>query len=88
MLPEYDFSPKSGRVQGKYYAQAREAAELVAIEQDIAEVFPTGEAVNAALRGLINLAETHAQGKRARKLMPRRVGRSATKPQQARRRSS
>jgi hypothetical protein len=75
MRPEYDFSPQPGRVQGKYYRQAMAGTNLVLIEPEIAEVFPTGKAVNAALRRLMRKSHTrkvrrqskpHATRRRAR----------------------
>jgi hypothetical protein len=53
MRAEYDFSPQPGRVQGKYYERAMAGTNLVLIEPELFEAFPSGEAVNAALRTLI-----------------------------------
>ena len=53
MLPEYDFS---GAVRGKYYERYRQGSNVVLLEPDVAEAFPTAEAVNHALRLLIALA--------------------------------
>jgi hypothetical protein len=51
---EYDLAALKGGVRGKYYERAMAGTNLVLIEPDIAEVFPDSEAVNEALRGLIN----------------------------------
>lgn len=53
---EYDLSTllKEG-VQGKYAHRFREGTNLVLLEPDIAEAFPSDEAVNAALRLVMQL---------------------------------
>lgn len=50
LLPEYDFA--SG-VRGKYAARMAEGTNIVVIAPDLARLFPTSEAVNKALRGLV-----------------------------------
>src|SRR5262245_36056273 len=50
---EYDLSKLTGRVQGKHYAQATAGVAMVMLESDIAEAFPTGRAVNKALRSVL-----------------------------------
>lgn len=50
MQPEYDFSKG---VRGKYAARYAEGSNIVVIAPDLREDFPTSEAVNAALRGLV-----------------------------------
>jgi hypothetical protein len=52
MLEEYDFSQG---VQGKYAHRFQHGVCLVALDQDVAEAFPTDEAVNAALRLVLQL---------------------------------
>jgi hypothetical protein len=44
-------------VRGKYLKEYRKGTNLVLLSPDVAEVFSTEEAVNQALRSLINLAE-------------------------------
>lgn len=58
MREEYDFS---GGIRGKYAARYAEGTNLVALEPDVAEAFPDGEAVNRALRELMEIArrESH-----------------------------
>jgi hypothetical protein len=53
MKSEYDFS---GGVRGKHYRAYQQGTNVVLLEPDIAEVFKDSEAVNHALRMLINLA--------------------------------
>jgi hypothetical protein len=53
MRAEYDIR---GGVRGKYYARYRQGTQVVALEPDVAAVFPDAEAVNQALRLLIRVA--------------------------------
>ena len=53
MRAEYDLSKLTGRVQGKHYAQATAGVAMVLLESDVAEAFPTGRAVNKALRSVL-----------------------------------
>lgn len=55
---EYDFSQLPGGVRGKYIKSAQTGSNVVLLEPDIAQVFRTEEAVNQALRLLIQLAKT------------------------------
>jgi hypothetical protein len=64
MRPEYDFS---GAVRGKYYERYRAGTNVVLLDADVAQVFPTSQNVNDALRVLIRAA----QGK-----LVRRIGRA------------
>lgn len=53
MLPEYDFS--SGE-RGKYAKQYAGGTNVVLLSPDVAEAFPNAEAVNNALRALVDIA--------------------------------
>ncbi len=53
MLPEYDFSKG---VRGKYAKRYAEGTNVVLLAPDVAKVFKNAEEVNAALRGLIEVA--------------------------------
>ena len=44
-------------VRGKYYDEYRKGTNLVLLSPDVAKAFPTEEAVNNALRSLINIAQ-------------------------------
>ena len=57
LRPEYDLSELKGGVRGKYYRQAVAGTNLMLIEPDLANVFPDSEAVNRALRLLVDTAE-------------------------------
>jgi len=52
MLKEYDFSKG---VRGKYAKKYAEGTNVVLIDPDVAEFFPGDQAVNDALRSLINI---------------------------------
>lgn len=54
--PEYDFALMKGGVRGKHYAQYRKGTNVVLLEPDVAEAFPTEDAVNEALRGILGTA--------------------------------
>jgi hypothetical protein len=62
MLEEYDFSKG---VQGKYADRFREGTNLVLLDRDIAEAFPSDEAVNTALRLVIQLKKLPRSEKRS-----------------------
>jgi hypothetical protein len=49
MLPEYDFS---GGVRGKHASRFTKDTVVVALDPDVAEVFPDSKSVNNALRAL------------------------------------
>jgi hypothetical protein len=51
---EYDFASMKGGVRGKHAKRYREGTNIVLLEPDIAEAFPNDEAVNQALRGVLN----------------------------------
>jgi hypothetical protein len=53
MRPEYDFS---GAVRGTYYERFRENSNVVLLEPDASEAFPSSESVNQALRALASAA--------------------------------
>ena len=56
MRPEYDFASMKGGVRGKYARRAREGTNIVLIEPEIADAFPTEESVNEALKGVLSTA--------------------------------
>ncbi len=49
MLPEYDLT---GGMRGKYVERYRQGTNVVLLDPDVAEKFPTSESVNEALRRL------------------------------------
>ena len=50
MRDHYDFS---GGVRGKYAARYAEGTNIVLLEPDVADAFPTARAVNEALRKVL-----------------------------------
>ncbi len=65
LRPEYDLGQllKTG-VMGKYADRYREGTNLVRLAPDVAEAFPTEDAVNETLRLVIRLTKLHGAGKR------------------------
>ena len=53
MRPEYDFASMKGGVRGKHYQEYRKGTNVVLLEPDVEEAFPTEDAVNEALRGIL-----------------------------------
>jgi hypothetical protein len=66
LRPEYDLGEllKDG-VQGKYAKRYAEGTNLVLLDPDIAEAFPNDEAVNTALRLVMQLKELPRPEKRS-----------------------
>jgi hypothetical protein len=65
MRPEYDFS---NGVRGKHAARFGEGTNVVVIDPDVADVFPTSTSVNDALRALAKIIRsTRARSRRGRK---------------------
>ena len=56
---EYDFAQMEGGVRGKYIERYRAGTNLVRLAPDVAAAFPDEEAVNSALRMLINVAQQY-----------------------------
>jgi hypothetical protein len=57
LRPEYRREDLGEGVRGKYLESYRAGTNLVLLSPDVAEAFPTEEAVNDALRSLIRLAK-------------------------------
>jgi hypothetical protein len=76
LRPEYDFDSMKGGVRGKYTKRFRERSNVVVLEPELAEAFPNDEAVNVALRGVLNTTRTVRRigglGNKALKLPARR----------------
>lgn len=54
LKPEYDFAAMKGGIRGKYAKRVREGTNVVLLQPEIAEAFPTESSVNEALRGILN----------------------------------
>jgi hypothetical protein len=55
---EYDFASMSGGVRGKYASAYRDGTNVVVLADDVATAFPTDDAVNEALRKVIELVDS------------------------------
>jgi len=60
LRPEYKRENLGEGVRGKYFEDYRKGTNLVLLSPDVARVFSTDEAVNEALRSLIDVAEKSA----------------------------
>jgi hypothetical protein len=60
LRPEYKREDLGVGVRGKYFEEYSKGTNLVLLSPDVAKVFSTEEAVNKALRSLIDLAEKSA----------------------------
>jgi len=63
MRTEYDFS---GGVRGKYTARYREGTNIVLLDADVFAAFPNSEAVNKALRAILDAAPARRAKRRRR----------------------
>jgi hypothetical protein len=57
LQPEYDFNQLEGGVRGKYVDRYQAGTNLVRLDPDVAKSFPTENAVNEALRLLMQIAQ-------------------------------
>ncbi len=53
LRPEYDASELKGGIRGKYLVRYRSRTNLALLAPDVRAAFPTDEAVNQALRSLM-----------------------------------
>ncbi len=60
--------------RGKYFARVSKGTNLVLLNEQVAKAFPTTEAVNEALMGLLTLTETTARITRRSTPTPRKRG--------------
>ena len=57
LRPQYRREDLGKGIRGKYFKAYQKGTNLVLLSPDVAKVFPTEEAVNEALRSLINVAQ-------------------------------
>jgi hypothetical protein len=70
LRPEYDLKELlKGGIRGKYAERYRAGTNLVLLDRDVAQAFPTEKAVNDALRLVIELTKI-PDGKRRRSSAP------------------
>jgi len=66
LRPEYDLKKMlEGGVRGKYAERCQTNTNVVLLEPDVAEAFPSAEVVNEALRLVMQLAELQKRVKRS-----------------------
>ena len=79
---EYDFAHMKGGIRGKYLKSLRGQSNIVVLEPDIAEAFPNEDAVNQALRGVLDTTRAiHNRGGLREKSLR---SRPLTKPKKSR----
>ena len=61
LRPEYKREELGIGVRGKYFEEYTKGTNLVLLSPDVAKAFPTEEAVNQALRSLIEIAQRSTQ---------------------------
>ena len=61
LRPEYKRSDFGEIVRGKYANRIKEESNVVLLEPDVAQAFPNDEAVNKALRYLLEIAEASSR---------------------------
>ena len=64
MRPSYKRSDFKKIERGKYAARLRESTNIIILDPEVAKVFPNNEAVNKALRGLIEVARAASRERR------------------------
>jgi hypothetical protein len=57
LRPEYQREDLGPGTRGKFYESYQKGTNLVLLSPDVAKAFPTEEAVNKALRALIEVAQ-------------------------------
>ena len=57
LRPEYDFSKMQGGIRGKYVDRYRAGTNIVMLDPDVLQAFPTSESVNEALRLLMQISQ-------------------------------
>jgi hypothetical protein len=67
MRAEYGREDLGEGIRGKFLKSYREGTNLVLLSPDVAEAFPTEEAVNDALRSLIKIARHAGLSSRSRR---------------------
>jgi len=66
MLPEYDFDYRQAR-PNRFAGRIGKGGLVVLVDPEVAQVFPTADAVNAVLRAIVSSLPKAAKSKRARK---------------------
>ena len=66
MRAEYRREALGKGVRGKYFTAYQKGSNLVLLTPELAKIFPTNEAVNAALAGLVGVARSATRAKPAK----------------------
>jgi hypothetical protein len=74
MREEYTRADLPGLARGKFFQEAMQGATVVVLDPELAKAFPTSEAVNNALAGLLAIASE------ARKLTEKPASKKSTTP--------
>jgi hypothetical protein len=77
LRPEYERSDFGRMVRGKYAGRIGASTNVVVLDPEVAAAFPNDEAVNEALRSLINLAKASTRPTRRSK---GRAAKTAARP--------
>ena len=72
MRDEYRREELGKGVRGKYFNRVAKGTNLILLDDEVAKAFPTAEAVNAALLGLLALTEQTARITKAAKRTTRK----------------
>jgi hypothetical protein len=76
MRVEYRREDLGKGVRGKHYAEFEKGSNLVLLTPELSKIFPTNEAVNAALSSLVSVARSAARLTSRANARPRAVRRS------------
>ena len=74
MRSEYRREDLGKGVRGKYFERVSKGTNLVLLNDEVSKAFPTGEAVNEALLGLLALTEQTARITGRSKRSARKLG--------------
>ena len=83
MRAEYDFAAMKGGARGKYASRYRAGTNLALLDPEMARAFPTDQAVNRALRAVLDLTIAVRPQKKATG-SARRGAKAPAKPRAAR----
>jgi hypothetical protein len=85
LRPEYDCASMKSGVRGKYVARLRKGSNLALLDPEVAAAFPPDDAVNEALRGVLNTTRAvRGKGGLPNKVL-RPTSRAASRAKEARR---
>ena len=73
LRPEYKRSDFGKMTRGKYAGRIAASTNVVVLDPEVAKAFPNDDAVNDALRALINIARAATRPSRHSKARPEKV---------------